>query len=122
MKLFLSQALGFTLFQFPPHPMGSKQQGAAELSAGLNHHSPLPTCLGTCSILTFAVGVQVKHTARPHHGLQGDDFVQGHPEQLVVVELPRWGMMRFVRTEIVVAKGEALLSEGAKGTETQIRP
>ena len=38
--------------------------------------------------LTLAEGVEVEHAAGAHHGLQGDDLVQRHPEQLILVEPP----------------------------------
>lgn len=61
--------------------------------------------------LTFAVRVQVQDTAGPHHSLQGNDLVQRHPEQFIVIETAGWRMVGFVGPEIMVAEGEALLSE-----------
>lgn len=38
--------------------------------------------------LTLAVGVEIEDAAGSHHGLQGDDLIQRHPEELVLVEAP----------------------------------
>ena len=64
--------------------------------------------------LTFAIGIEIQHATGAHHGLQRDDFVQRNPEELVVVELPGGGVVCFVRTEVVVAKGKPLGPEGEK--------
>lgn len=64
--------------------------------------------------LTFAVSVEIQHTAGSHDCLQGDDLVERHAKQLVLVEPARWGMVCLVRTEVVVAKGEPLTSAGQR--------
>lgn len=60
------------------------------------------------SALTLAVRVEIQHAARPHHRLQGDDLIQRHSEELVLVEPPRRRVVRFMRTEVVVAEGKPL--------------
>lgn len=66
--------------------------------------------------LTFAVSVEVQHAAGPHHGLQRDDLVQRHPEQLVVVEAAGGGVVGLVGPEVVVAEGEPLLPREERGS------
>lgn len=61
-----------------------------------------------CFFFTLAVRVEVEDTACSHHRLQGDDLVQRHSEELVLVEPPWWRMVRFMRTEVVVAEGKPL--------------
>lgn len=60
--------------------------------------------------LTFTICIKVQHAAGPHHSLQGNDLVQRHPKQFIVVEPTGWRMVGFVGTEIMVAKGKPLLS------------
>lgn len=64
--------------------------------------------LHVCSPLTLAISVEIEDTAGSHHCLQGDDLIERHAEQLVLIEPPRWRMMRLMRTEVVVAKGKPL--------------
>lgn len=59
-------------------------------------------------LLTLAVGVEVQDAAGGHHRLQRDDLVQRHPEQLVLVEPPRWGVMRLMRAEVVMPERKPL--------------
>lgn len=58
--------------------------------------------------LTFAIGVEIEDAARSHHRFQGDDLIERHAEQFILIEASRWRVMRFMRTEVVVAKGEPL--------------
>lgn len=64
--------------------------------------------LNLCFPFTFAVGVKIEDTACRHHRLQGDDLVQRHAEQFVLVETPRRGMVRLMGTEVVMTKSKAL--------------
>lgn len=66
---------------------------------------------------TFTVCVEVQHTAGPHDGLQGDDLIERHPEQLVVIEPTGRRMVGFMGTEVMVAKGKPFLSKNRKREE-----
>ena len=62
--------------------------------------------------LTLAVSVVVEDTAGPDHGLQWDDLVERHAEQLVVVEAARGRVVCLVGPEVMVAKGKPLTPTG----------
>lgn len=72
-----------------------------------------------CVSLTFAVGVEVEDAAGPNHGLQRDDLVEWHTEQLVVVEAARGRVVRLVGPEVMMAKGKPLTPIGHPHKETR---
>lgn len=61
--------------------------------------------------LTFTIRIKVQDTAGPYHSLQGNDLVEWHPKQLIVIETAGWRVVGLVGAEVVMTEGKTFLSK-----------